>query len=102
MDPILLEFCVYLKCLNYKLCTCRTQHVMHIFLCRPDPSRLILTFGANVNARDRVNGNTALHWACTSANHAVTKLLLDAGTDLTLLNAHVSMHQICCDASDKM
>jgi len=60
---------------------------------RPDPTRLILTFGANVNARDRVNGNTALHWACMSGNHAVTKQLLDAGTDLSLLNAQVSLQQ---------
>jgi len=52
-----------------------------------------LTFGANVNARDRVNGNTALHWACMSGNHAVTKQLLDAGTDLSLLNAQVSLQQ---------
>jgi palmitoyltransferase len=53
----------------------------------PDPTRLLLTFGASVNMRDYVNGNTPLHWACTSGNHAVTKLLLDAGADLTTLNA---------------
>jgi len=60
--------------------------------CRPDPTRLILTLGASVNVRDRVNGNTALHWACTSANHAVTKQLLDAGADLTILNARVCVY----------
>lgn len=59
-------------------------------MCRPDPTRLIVTLGASVNVRDRVNGNTALHWACTSANHAVIKQLLDAGADLSLLNAQVS------------
>ena len=61
-------------------------------LCSPDPTRLILTFGASVNARDRVNGNTALHWACTSGNHAVTKQLMDAGADISLLNARVSVY----------
>jgi len=63
-----------------------------VCLSSPDPTRLILTFGAKVNARDKVNGNTALHWACTSGNHAVTKLLLDAGADMSLMNARVSVY----------
>lgn len=63
-----------------------------VCLSSPDPTRLILTFGAKVNARDKVNGNTALHWACTSGNHAVTKLLLDAGADMSLMNARVSIY----------
>jgi len=67
-----------------------------VSLCRPDPTRLILTFGASVNARDRMNGNTALHWACTSGNHAVIKQLLDAGADLTLLNSNVCIHFRSC------
>ena len=70
-----------------------TGFIRSIFsLCRADPARLILTFGASVNAHDRVNGNTALHWACTSGNHAVTKQLIDAGADMSLLNASVSIH----------
>ena len=56
---------------------------------RPDPTRLALLFGASVNARDHINGNTALHWACTAGNHVVIKHLLDAGSDITAHNAKV-------------
>lgn len=71
------------------VCAIYSKHCT--FDCRPDPTRLLLTFGASVNARERVNGNTALHWACSVGNHAVVKLLLDAGADITAENGRV-----CC------
>lgn len=56
---------------------------------RPDPARLILTFGASINKKDIANGNTPLHWACTSGNYAVVRLLVDAGADLMSQNNKV-------------
>ncbi|XP_059142261.1 palmitoyltransferase ZDHHC17-like [Physella acuta] len=51
-----------------------------------DPTRLLLTFGASLSKVDKVNGNTALHWACVSGNHVVIKLLLSKGADIDALN----------------
>ena len=55
----------------------------------PDPTRLFLTFDANVRLKDKFHGNTALHWACTSGNHVAVKLLLDAGSSLDIKNDKV-------------
>lgn len=52
----------------------------------PDPTRLLLTFSADIHVRDRVHRNTALHWAVISGNHAVVTLLLDAGANLEARN----------------
>jgi palmitoyltransferase len=52
----------------------------------PDPARLLLTFDARVNLKDSVHGNSALHWAASSGNHAVVKLLMDHGADLDMSN----------------
>ncbi|BFZ04808.1 hypothetical protein BsWGS_07847 [Bradybaena similaris] len=51
-----------------------------------DPTRLLLTFGATVNKKDKLNGNTALHWACISGNHIVIKQLLNKGADIQAVN----------------
>ncbi|XP_060566035.1 palmitoyltransferase ZDHHC17-like [Ruditapes philippinarum] len=52
-----------------------------------DPARLLLTFGAAVNKSDKFQQNTPLHWACTTGNNVVAKLLLDKGAELDALNA---------------
>jgi ankyrin repeat protein len=57
---------------------------------RHDPARLLLTFGAAVNKSDKFQQNTPLHWACTTGNNVVAKLLLDKGAELDALNAKVS------------
>jgi ankyrin repeat protein len=54
-----------------------------------DPVRMLLTFGASINKTDKVQGNSARHWACQTGNHVCIKLLLEAGADLNLLNAKV-------------
>lgn len=51
-----------------------------------DPTRLLITMGAQVNTKDLLRGNTALHWACLSNNVVATKHLLDAGADIYLAN----------------
>lgn len=58
---------------------------------RPDPARLLITFDARVNLVDRVHGNSALHWAATSGNHVVVKLLMDKGADLEMTNSRVRL-----------
>lgn len=60
-----------------------------VYIHRPDPARLILTFGASVSKKDTANGNMALHWACTSGNYAVVRILADAGADPMAPNAKV-------------
>ncbi|WAR03499.1 ZDH17-like protein [Mya arenaria] len=52
-----------------------------------DPARLLLTFGASVNKRDRVNENTPLHWSNLTGNNVVGKMLLKAGADLDAINS---------------
>lgn len=53
----------------------------------PDPARLILTFGASISKKDTTNGNMPLHWACSSGNYAVVRILVDAGADPLAPNA---------------
>ncbi|KAH9503351.1 Palmitoyltransferase zdhhc17 [Bulinus truncatus] len=52
-----------------------------------DPTRLLLTFGASLTKKDKVCGQTALHWACASGNHLVIKMLLNKGANIHELNA---------------
>lgn len=68
----------------------------------PDPTRLFLTFDANVNLKDKFHGNTALHWACSSGNHVAVKLLIDAGSSLEVKNDKVSeqIDEYCCSNVD--
>ncbi|KAK3103253.1 hypothetical protein FSP39_017853 [Pinctada imbricata] len=51
-----------------------------------DPSRLLITFGASINKQNKVNGNTALHYACHSGNTCVIKMLLEKMVDLDVKN----------------
>jgi len=62
---------------------------MYTITNRTEPTRLILLLGANVHARDTIDGNTPLHWACSSGNHSVFKFLLEAGSDVTGTNEKV-------------
>ncbi|XP_064599843.1 palmitoyltransferase ZDHHC17-like isoform X2 [Liolophura sinensis] len=52
-----------------------------------DPCRLLLTLGANGNKADKLQGNTPLHWACTSENTVIIRLLLETpGIEIDKLN----------------
>jgi palmitoyltransferase len=53
-----------------------------------DPTRLLLTFGADKSIRDEHEGNTALHWAILSNNAVATTLLVDKGSPLDARNNH--------------
>jgi len=68
----------------------KTLDGMLFILFSYDPARLLLTFGASVNKKDKVNQNTPLHWANLTSNNVPGKLLLKAGSDLNAINAKVS------------
>ncbi|XP_078332634.1 palmitoyltransferase ZDHHC17-like isoform X1 [Crassostrea virginica] len=51
-----------------------------------DPTRLLITMGADINKQDKVNGNTPLHFACQTGNTCVVKILFDKKADLNFLN----------------
>ena len=59
------------------------------WLCRYDPTRLLITMGADINKQDKVNGNTPLHFACQTGNTCVVKILFDKKADLNFLNGKV-------------
>lgn len=51
---------------------------------------MLLTLGATISAKDKVHGNTPLHWATMSQNHVVMSILLKAGADLDSMNLSVT------------
>uniref|UniRef100_A0A915JPK5 Palmitoyltransferase n=1 Tax=Romanomermis culicivorax TaxID=13658 RepID=A0A915JPK5_ROMCU len=51
-----------------------------------DPIQLLLTLGADCNARD-YNNNTALHWAVTKSNYLAVSLLTKFGCDVSCRNS---------------
>lgn len=53
----------------------------------PDPARLLIHFQANVNARDRIFGNTPFCWAAMSGNTPVIRVLFESGADASLENS---------------
>ena len=59
-------------------------------LCSVDPTRLLLTFGANVSTGDRLHGNTALHWAVQAKNAVAATVLINNGANIETPNAQVS------------
>lgn len=64
--------------------------LLHVYVCRYDPSRLLMTFGASANKADKVHGNTPLHWACFTGNTCVIAMLLKTTASIDALNAKVS------------
>ncbi|KAJ2772545.1 hypothetical protein IWQ56_001332 [Coemansia nantahalensis] len=40
--------------------------------------------GVNVNSQNKMNGRSALHWACVRGNQAVAELLIRAGADTSV------------------
>ncbi|CAG0914966.1 unnamed protein product [Notodromas monacha] len=57
-------------------------------ICSLDPTRLLMTLGANVTLQDEVEGNTPLHWALLANNPVATTLLADKGAPLDVRNNH--------------
>src|SRR4030095_2840716 len=49
---------------------------------RADTVRLLLTHGANVNAKEPYKGQTALMWAASEGNTEAAAVLLEAGADV--------------------
>ncbi|XP_018015557.2 palmitoyltransferase ZDHHC17, partial [Hyalella azteca] len=52
-----------------------------------DPTRLLLTFGASVSTRDRLHGNTPLHWAVQAKNSVAASVLVNHGACIDSPNA---------------
>ncbi|CAL8079688.1 unnamed protein product [Orchesella dallaii] len=52
-----------------------------------DPTRLLLTFGANISIQDRMNKNTALHWAIQMKNSTAVSLLVQRNASLDIPNS---------------
>ncbi|KAF2352935.1 Ankyrin repeat-containing domain [Trinorchestia longiramus] len=61
-----------------------------------DPTRLLLTFGASVNTRDRLHGNTALHWAVQAKNSVAASVLVNHGANIDSPNAQVTSRVLYC------
>lgn len=56
-------------------------------VCTLDPTRLLLTLGANTNITDQTQGNTALHWAIFARNAcAISTLILQSQASLNIPN----------------
>ncbi|KAL1506043.1 hypothetical protein ABEB36_005478 [Hypothenemus hampei] len=56
-------------------------------ICSLDPTRLLLTLGANPNLTDFAHGNTALHWAIMARNTtAISTLVLQGNANLSIPN----------------
>ncbi|KAF6018027.1 ZDHHC17 [Bugula neritina] len=51
-----------------------------------DPTRLLLSLGADVNKKDLVQGNTPLHWGLQVSNHTALTLICKQNVDLNALN----------------
>lgn len=51
-----------------------------------DPTRMLLTFGASINKRENVFGNTSLHYACITGNTCAIKLLMEANAKIDVQN----------------
>jgi palmitoyltransferase len=62
----------------------------HFLHCSLDPTRLLLTFGACTAIQDKLQGNTALHWAILAQNHTAISTLVLQGASLDIANAQVS------------
>ncbi|XP_019407388.1 PREDICTED: palmitoyltransferase ZDHHC13 isoform X1 [Crocodylus porosus] len=52
----------------------------------PEPTRFLLQFNPSLNAVDKVQRNTALHWAVIAGNVDAIDLLLEAGTSIDIKN----------------
>ncbi|XP_041472817.1 palmitoyltransferase ZDHHC17-like [Lytechinus variegatus] len=59
-----------------------------------DPTRLLLTMGANPNIQDKKFENGALHWAAVQGNMAAVNCLVKFGADTYMEN---KSHQTCMD-----
>ncbi|KAH1171807.1 hypothetical protein KIL84_007425 [Mauremys mutica] len=52
----------------------------------PEPTGFLLKFNPSLSAVDKIQKNTALHWAVTAGNVNAVELLLDAGSNLDIKN----------------
>ncbi|MCP4651916.1 MAG: hypothetical protein GY858_00830 [Candidatus Omnitrophica bacterium] len=63
---------------------------------RQDPLRLLVTLGADLNLRDGVYGNSALHWAALQGNHSSLSLLLKLGACVAVENKQARYCSFLC------
>ncbi|XP_037755893.1 palmitoyltransferase ZDHHC13 isoform X6 [Chelonia mydas] len=52
----------------------------------PEPTGFLLKFNPSLSAVDKIQKNTALHWAVTAGNVSAVELLLDARSNLDIKN----------------
>ncbi|XP_057335624.1 NF-kappa-B inhibitor cactus-like [Microplitis mediator] len=83
------------------------KQCMHIVvsLDKVDPINkltLLMKWGADINSKDRKDGNTALHIAVLTNNYEVAKWLCQQpGVDKEILNfAHKTPYQVACDRAN--
>lgn len=71
------------------------HYYLYIFclLFSQDPTRLLITLGADVNKKDLVHGNTPLHWGLLVGNHTALMQTCKQNVDLNALNLNVSEFQ---------
>lgn len=53
-----------------------------------DPTRLLITLGSSLKMSDHKNKNTALHWAVLAKNLTAITLLIEANSDVEVLNSN--------------
>ena len=74
---------------------CDVHYYLYIFCLffSQDPTRLLITLGADVNKKDLVHGNTPLHWGLLVGNHTALMQTCKQNVDLNALNLNVSEFQ---------
>jgi len=91
----LIELLLYNDC-NVKAVTSDFATCLH-YLVRKRPAKEklelyteimkeIIFKGANINVRNKVNGETSLHQACSRGNEEAIKIMLDCKSDVNILN----------------
>ena len=84
---VLMTFKSYWECFFPEI----TIHHNMTYDFRYDPTRMLLTFGAGINKRENMFGNTPLHYACITGNTCAIKLLMDANVQIDVQNNKVGI-----------
>jgi len=62
-----------------------------------DPTRLLITLGASLTMKDKVQGNTALHWALLGKSSSATTQLINKGKASGLLDIENNQGEYAAD-----